>query len=122
MLCDSLGLPVKFTTTGGQVHDCAQAIPLLKNEKTAYVIADKGYDSNEIIETIESMGAVAVIPARTCRKESRNHDVYIYKERNIIERLFRRLKDFRKIATRFEKIKRNFEGLIYLASIMLWLG
>lgn len=122
MLCDSLGLPVKFTTTAGQVHDSAQAIPLLKNQKASFVIGDKGYDSNEIVQSIELMGAVAVIPSRACRKNSRDHDAYIYKERNIIERLFQRLKNFRKIAMRYEKIKQNFEGLIYLASIMLWLG
>jgi len=121
MLCDALGLPVKFITTAGQIHDCTQAIDLLKEEKATYVIADKGYDSNELVESIQSSGAIAVIPARACRKDARNYDKHIYKERNVIERLFNRLKNFRKLATRYEKIKQNFEGLIYLASIWLWL-
>ena len=122
MLCDALGLPVKFVTTPGEVHDCTQALNLLENETASYVIADKGYDSNEIVEAIQFSGALPVIPARTCRKSFRDYDTHIYKERNAIERLFNRLKCFRKIATRYEKIKRNYEGLIYLASIMLWLG
>jgi len=115
-------LPIKFITTAGQVHDCTQAVSLLKDESATYVIADKGYDSNEIVKLIQSSGAIPVIPARNCRTGSRNYDTHIYKERNMIERLFNRLKNFRKIATRYEKNKQNFEALIYLASVMLWLS
>ena len=67
------------------------------------------------------MGAEAVIPPRSNRLIKRPYDKVIYKERNKIERLFGRLKQFRRLATRFEKLKRNFAGLIYVACIYLWL-
>lgn len=103
MLCDALGNPVDFIITGGQVADCTQAIPLLGNHRADYVLADKGYDSNTIIKHIESSGATAVIPPKSNRKTPRAYDKTIYKERNLIERLFSKLKHFRKFATRFEK-------------------
>lgn len=121
MMCDALGLPVKFILTPGQASDFKQAIPLLKNERPDYVLADKGYDSDEIIDYIKQINAIPIIPPRSNRLMQRDYDKIIYKERNLIERLFNRLKQFRKIATRFEKIQINFESLIYLASAYLWL-
>jgi transposase len=121
MMCDALGLPVKFMLTPGEASDYHQAIPLLKNEHPAYVLADKGYDSDEIVDYIIQIGAKPVIPPRSNLIIQRIYDKIIYKERNLIERLFNRLKQFRKIATRFEKIQINFEAMIYLASSYLWL-
>jgi transposase len=121
MLCDALGLPVKFITTPGYTSDCTQALSLLEGETASYIIADKGYDSDEIIARIENMGSIPVIPPKTNRKYPRSHDTYLYKERNLIERLFNRLKQFRRLATRYEKHQVNFQALIYLASTMLWL-
>ena len=122
MMCDALGLPIKFILTAGEVSDFTQAIPLLKDETADYVLADKGYDGDEIINYIsKSVGAQVVIPPKSNRVIQRNYDKYIYKERNLVERLFNKLKNFRKIATRYEKIKENFAGLIYLACTALWL-
>ncbi len=121
MLCDALGMPIKFILTGGQESDYLQAIPLLNAEQADYVIADKGYDSNAIIGYIESMGAIPVIPSRCNRIKSRSYDKFLYKDRNLIERLFNRLKQFRRIATRFEKLKISFASFLYLACIYLWL-
>lgn len=121
MMCDALGLPLKFILTGGEASDFNYAIPLLEDTMPTYVLADKGYDSDNIIDYITQIGAVPVIPPRSHRLVQRSYDKIIYKERNLIERLFNRLKQFRKIATRFEKIKANFEALIYLASVVLWL-
>jgi transposase len=120
-MCDALGLPIKFILTSGEASDYGQAIPLLKEESADYVIADRGYDSQEILNYIEKINATPVIPPRSNRIVLRNYDKVIYKERNKIERLFNRLKQFRKLATRFEKIKKNFEALIYVACIYLWL-
>ena len=123
MMCDSLGLPLKFIVTAGQASDSPQAIPLLSGEKPCYVLADKGYDSDEILQYIEqTMGAVPVIPPKSNRKIQREYDKYLYKERNLVERLFNRLKNFRKFATRYEKIQTNFEAMIYLACSFLWLA
>lgn len=120
-MCDDLGLPIKFILTPGEASDFNQAIPLLTNESPTYVLADRGYDSDEIIDYIEQINAIPVIPPRSNRIIQREYDKIIYKERNLIERLFNRLKQFRKIATRFEKIQINFEALIYLAASYLWL-
>jgi len=121
MMCDALGLPIKFILTGGEVSDFKQAIPLLKFKQADYVIADRGYDSDEIISYVKQMNACPVIPPRSNRIKPRSYDKFLYKDRNLIERLFNRLKQFRRIATRFEKIKANFEALIYLACSYLWL-
>ena len=122
MLCEALGLPVKFILTGGEVSDFTQAIPLLNNEKADYVLADRGYDSNDIVDHISKyMHAIPVIPPKINRLVQREYDKLIYKERNLIERLFNKLKNFRKLATRYEKIKKNFEALICLACSFLWL-
>jgi transposase len=121
MMCDALGLPVKFILTGGESSDFNQALPLLKDENPVYVLADRGYDSDEIVNHIKSINAIPVIPPKSNRIIQRDYDKIIYKERNLIERLFNRLKQFRKIATRFDKIQINFEAFIYVACFYLWL-
>ena len=121
MMCDALGLPVKFILTSGEASDFNQALPLLQGENPDYVLADRGYDSNEIVDYIRQINATPVIPPRSNRLVQRDYDKIIYKDRNLIERLFNRLKQFRKIATRFEKIQINFEACIYLACSYLWL-
>jgi transposase len=121
MLCDALGMPIKFIVTAGQESDMLQAIPLLTNQSASYVIADKGYDSDAIISHIKCMDAEPVIPPKSNRIVQRFYDKYLYKDRNLIERFFNKLKQFRKIATRFEKSKTNFDGLLYLACSFLWL-
>ena len=122
MLCDALGLPLKFILTPGQRSDFKEALPLLEGEKGNYVLADKGYDSTEIVDYVkEKVEAEVVIPSKSSRKIHRVHDKIIYKERNIIERLFNKLKQFRRIATRYDKIKTHFQSFIALACAWLWL-
>ena len=86
-----------------------------------FVLADKGYDANELIETIQSTGAVAVIPPRKNRIESRVYDKIIYKERNVVERLFQKLKHYRSIATRYERLARNDRAMLSLVATVIWL-
>jgi transposase len=121
MLCDSLGCPLKFIVTGGQVHDVTQAELLLDDQEGDYVIADKGYDSSLLVEYIEGRGFIPVIPARSNRICPRAYDKHLYRERNVIERTFNKLKQFRRIATRFEKTVINFMALLYLAAWTIWL-
>jgi transposase len=121
MLCDSLGCPLKFIVTGGQVHDVTQAELLLDKQQGDYVIADKGYDSSMLVKYIEGRGFVPIIPARSNRRCPRPYDKELYRERNIIERTFNKLKQFRRIATRFEKTVINFMALLYLAAWTIWL-
>jgi transposase len=88
MTSDALGRPVRFCLTAGQVNDATQADHLLEEIETNYVIADRGYDSERVLEKIEELGAVAVIPPRSNRKEQSDYDRQLYKERNLIERAF----------------------------------
>ena len=85
------------------------------------MIGDKGYDSNANRAFIESIGAEVVIPSNGCRKEPIPHDVHVYKERNLVERYFNKLKQFRRVMTRFEKKASNFLGMVQVASIVIML-
>lgn len=86
-----------------------------------YIVADKGYDSNAFVETIEASGAAAVIPPRSNRTAPRVYDKEIYKERNLVERFFQKIKNFRRIATRYERLARNYLSMLQLAATVIWL-
>jgi transposase len=109
-------MPLQFLITGGQISDYTPAIELLGTHKAEAVIADKGYDSDTIVEHVETeMQAKAVIPPRSNRKQQRDYDRALYKLRNRIERCFNKLKQFRRFATRYEKSKTCFQALVVLA-------
>jgi transposase len=112
---------MRFILTGGQAADCKQALTLLDGLTGDAVLADKGYDAGYIVEAVESMGAIAVIPPKSNRKIQREYDKDLYKERNIVERMFNKLKHFRRIATRYEKTASSFMAFLKLAAIWLWL-
>jgi transposase len=115
-MVNELGLPLDFLLTGGQISDYTPAIELLGQRKAEAVIADKGYDSDQIVAHVEgTMQAKAVIPPRSNRKQQREYDKTLYKLRNRIERCFSKLKCFRRFATRYEKSKTCFQALVALA-------
>jgi len=104
------------------VNDCTQANALLGQRTTQAVIGDKGYDFDGILAHIKkTMRAKAVIPARKNRRKQRRHDRHLYKLRNRIERCFSRLKQFRRLATRYEKSKACFQALVSIACSWLLL-
>ena len=111
---------MRFILTGGQVHDATQAIPLLTGIKTAHVLGDKGYDSDRIVDFIQQQEAVAVIPPRSNRKAPRDYDRELYKQRNLVERAFNRLKHWRRISTRYDRRAVNFMAALYLVSAIIW--
>lgn len=121
-MVEALGRPLRFILTAGQVHDSKQAKALLHDTQAVYVIADKGYDSDDIVEFIQELGAIPVIPSKGNRKFPRHYNKQLYKERNLIERCINKLKQFRRIATRYEKTLVNYMGLLYLAAAMIWLN
>ena len=84
--------------------------------------ADKAYDCNALIDTITARGAQAVIPPRTNRTAPRDFDRHLYKGRNLVERFFCRLKHFRRIATRYDKLDRRYEAFIAIAAAWIWLA
>ena len=120
MVVDTWGRPLRFIVTGGQRHDSTQARALLTGFTAASVIADKGYDSQALIEDIEGQGATPVIPPRANRRVSRPYDATLYKQRNWIERTFNRLKHWRRIATRYDRKTAHFLAFLYLAALPLW--
>ena len=122
MAADALGNPLRWMLTGGETHDITQAPALIAGFEVEQVIADKGYDSTAFIASIEAAGAQAVIPARKKRRQPRSHDQYAYRERHLIECLFNRLKQFRRIATRYEKLACNFLSMINLATAYIWMA
>lgn len=119
---DALGNPIRLLLTAGHASEYGQANALIEGFDVDYVLADKGYDSDRFIEVLEKAGAVAVIPPRRNRKKQRKYDRELYKERNLVERLFQKIKQFRRIATRYEKRKRNYQSMLYLVSSIIWLA
>lgn len=119
---DSVGRPVRLMLSPGEAHDITRAAELIKGLKSQFVIGDKAYDQEKLIEQIESQGAEAVIPPRANRNVERYYDKEVYKERNQVERMFCRLKNFRRVATRYEKRAQNFQSMVLLAASMLWLS
>lgn len=120
MLVDALGQPLRFILTDGQANDCTQAAPLLENVTTEAVLADKGYDTDKVLAQVEQLKAIAVIPPKTNRKVQRAYDRELYKQRNLIERAFNRLKHCRRIATRYDRKAIYFLSFLHLAAFHLW--
>ena len=119
---DALGNPLRFRLTGGEVADITQAEALIEGFDTQAVIGDKGYDAAALVVCIEASGAQAVIPPRKNRLQQRSYDHDLYKDRNLVERFFSRLKQFRRIATRYEKLARNFCSMLNLVCAYIWLA
>ena len=105
----------------GQVSDYVKAEELLAGQKADFVTADRGYDADYLCEAIQSIGAEPVIPAKKNRKAPRAHDKNIYKERNQIERMFNKMKHFRRFAIRYDKLASSFRAFSLFISIILWL-
>ena len=121
MLADTLGRPLRFFITAGQVGDITTAPALLEGLSAEAVLADKAYDSNALRALIASMGAEAVIPSNRTRKVAIPHDTAAYRNRNQIERCFNKLKHFRRFATRYDRRTIHFNGFVHLAAAMIWL-
>ena len=114
---NGLGLPVKLILTGGQAADVTQAQPLIQGLPLEVVIADKG----AVEMAIETQSAEAVVPSRANAKSPRKTDWARYKDRNLVERFWAKLKHYRRVATRYEKKAQNFLACAHLASLMILL-
>jgi transposase len=120
---DSYGLPIEFVITGGETHDSKAASDLIEQlPPTEAIIADKGYDSEAIREQIEKKGARAVIPRKSNSVIGNDGmDWTLYRYRHLVENAFARLKQFRALATRYDKLKRIYESTVAMACGFLWL-
>ena len=114
-------MPVRFFVTEGTVSDCRVASQLISGIKCDYVLADKGYDTNEIVEQIREMKAIPVIPPKSNRIAKRDYDQHIYKQRHHVENAFMHLKRWRGIATRYAKKLSSFIACVQIACIHRWL-
>lgn len=116
-----MGNPLRFILTGGEQSDYKQALNLLDCQEADFVLADKGYDADYIIEEILAKGAQAVVPPKSNRQTLRKYDDCLYKERNKIERMYGKLKHFRRVATRYDKLASSYLSFVLVAAIHLWL-
>lgn len=117
-----MGNPLRIILSAGQTADIEQAVALIKDQPAEFIVADKGYDSDAFVETITAQGSQPVIPPRTNRLNPRTFDRHIYKSRNLIERFFGRIKQFRRIATRYDKLAKSFQSFVHLACAFVWLA
>lgn len=120
MVTDAQGQPIRLALTGGQEADGPQAIPLLTGIETEGIIADKGYESNQILTFIQGQGAEAVIPPKSNRKDPWEYDRQLYRNRNLIERAFNKLKQWRRLATRYDRKSLYFLSAWYLVAAIIW--
>jgi transposase len=118
---DALGNALRFILTGGERNDITQAERLSENFCADYVIADKGYDSEAFVLKLKARNCEVVIPSRINHKVQRKIDEHLYKERHLIENQIGKLKQFRRVFSRFDKLAKNYLSFIYFASTVVWL-
>ena len=131
--CEGYGKPVIFTVTGGQVHDTRQVSALISRGairrigrgrprlRPAKMVSDKAYSSRSIRLALRKRGIIPVIPTKANERRQPGFDREAYRQRNIIERMINRLKNFRRIATRYEKRATNYLAMITIGAILLWI-
>lgn len=122
-LVDGLGNPIRLIFTSGEVHDSKEAVPLLEGLEFSgsTVLGDKAFGTVEILTYIRGNNGTAVIPPKSNATDPWVCDFYRYKERHLVECFFNKLKHFRRIATRYDKLSSMFQAFVFLACIMLWL-
>jgi len=119
---DESGLPVRLLITPGQASDKTAVPALLQGLPSAQAaVADRGYDSDAVLALVHQRGSAAHIPSTSRRIIRRSVDPELYRQRSLVERFFCKLKQFRRVATRFDKLARNFLAAVLLASTRLWL-
>jgi transposase len=118
---DAHGMPVRIIVTEGTRADCKLALALIEGILAEFLFADRGYDTNEIIEYAQSLGIEIVIPPKKNRLAQREYDEFLYKHRHLVENAFLKLKRWRGVATRYAKTLASFVGAVNLAAIVLWL-
>jgi transposase len=121
MAVRGLGCPVRFILTAGQRGDCPQAYPLIKDLPVKVFMADTAYDADPLRREIAKKGAIAVIPNNPSRASKHPLDKHLYAQRHLVECCFSKLKQFRRVATRFEKTARNYLAILTIAATVLWL-
>jgi transposase len=113
---------VALSLTPGQAADITQAAPLLDQVEPEAFLADKGYDADALVATLDERGIKPVIPPKANRKVQRETDFALYRERNLVERFFGNLKQYRALATRYDKLANTFLAAVALVCVLFWLN
>lgn len=121
-ICAALGNPVEIDITPGQDADITQAEPLLENIGPDAFLADRAYDADRLVDRLIQRGITPVIPSKRNRTTRRKTDFSLYRERNHVERFFNKLRQFRAIANRYDKLKSTFLAAVQFASIIILLN
>ena len=120
-VCDALGNPLRFKLTAGNKSDTPELIGLIQGLPGQELLADKAYDSDAIVQEAMGKGMEVVIPPKANRKEKRAFDALKYRARHLVENLFQRMKIYRRVATRYEKLDSRFLSIVHLVGAMKWL-
>ena len=115
-------MPIRTLVTEGTTADCTKAIALIRGFKPDHVIADRAYDSDEIVSFISSLNSKEVIPPKKNRRKKRRYDYHLYKQRHLVENAFLHLKRWRGIATRYAKNTSSFIAIVQIRCLFLWLN
>lgn len=118
---DGLGNPLRLLLTAGQRHDITQAHALLEGFDFERLMADRGYAAEDFIAYLLSRGIEAVIPPHQRAKVLREYDKWLYRERHLVECFMNKIKHFRRIFSRFEKLDRSYLGFLHFVSVLIWL-
>lgn len=118
---DALGNPLRVRLTGGHRHDSTQARALLDGFTFMRVIADRGYAAADFVAYVQQCGSEAVIPPHQRAKVQRDYDRWLYRERHLIDCCINKLKHFRRIFSRFDKLDRSFLGFVHFVCALIWL-
>ena len=121
ILAEGLGNALRFILTGGERHDITQAEALIDSFQFDHVIADTAYDADWFLALLVELDSAAVIPPRANRTEQRDYDKHLYKERHLVECFINKLKWYRRIFTRFEKLARRYLAFVHFAAALIWL-
>ena len=118
---DALGNPLRFILTAGQVNDVTRAAELISGIESDHVIADRAYDSHEFRELVITNGAIPVIPSRSNRRVPHSYDKYIYRDRHLVECFIGKIKHYRRIFSRFDKLASRYLGFLQFVGALIWL-
>jgi transposase len=118
---DALGDPLRLLLTAGQRRDSPQASALIEGFEPQVLIADKGYESDPLLESVTAKGILAVIPPKKNRLVQREYDRHLYRGRHLIECFINKIKHYRRVFSRFDKLSKNYLGFLSFVSALVWL-
>lgn len=121
MSVDGLGNPLRLRLTAGQRHDITQASDLVEDLDFEIVIADRAYGAQDFLDLLAQLGIQAVIPSRQNAKHPRDYDQWLYRERHLVECFINKLKHYRRIFSRFDKLASRYLGFLHFVSTLIWL-